>query len=134
MPHDFMVSATIPAPPKAVYEAWLSSKGHTAMTGSAAKTSAKAGGKFTAWAGYIAGKNLMLVPGRRIVQAWRTSNFTAADPDSQIEVLLEKAPTGTKLTLRHTNVPDGHLSYKSGWKSHYFEPMKSYFKQAKKAV
>ena len=134
MAHQFKVSATVPAPPKAVYEAWLSSKGHTAMTGSAAKASAKAGGKFTAWNGYITGRNVKLVPGRRIVQAWRTTNFTSSDPDSQIEVLLEEAAAGTKLTLRHTNVPDGHLRYKSGWKSHYFEPMKSYFKDALKSV
>ena len=125
---QFTVSATIPATPKQVYDAWLSSKGHTQMTEAAAKASARVGGAFTAWDGYISGKNLKLKPGKQIVQSWRTTEFAASDPDSQIEVLLEKAPRGTKLTLRHTNVPDGHTTYRTGWRTHYFEPMKKYFK------
>ncbi len=132
MAHEFTVSATIPAAPKLVFDAWLSSSGHAAMTGAAARVSARAGGNFTAWDGYITGKNLKLVPGRRIVQAWRTTEFAASDPDSEIEILLEKAPGGTKLTLHHTNIPDGQSDYKSGWKACYFEPMKKYLKGAKK--
>jgi activator of HSP90 ATPase len=130
----FTRSAIIPAAPKQVYDAWLSSKGHTQMTGSMAKASARVGGSFTAWDGYISGKNLKLKPGKHIVQAWRTTEFAASDPDSQIEVLLEKAPRGTKLTLRHTNVPNGHTGYRTGWQTHYFEPMKKYFKAKAKSA
>jgi activator of HSP90 ATPase len=130
----FTRSATIPAAPIQVYEAWLSSKGHTQMTGSAAKASARVGGAFSAWDGYISGKNLKIKPGKQIVQSWRTTEFTAADPDSQIEILLEKAPRGTKLTLCHTNVPDGHTGYRTGWGTHYFEPMKKYFKAKTKSA
>jgi activator of HSP90 ATPase len=72
------------------------------------------GATFTVWNGYIAGRNLVLEPGRRIVQAWRTTKFAEADPDSQIEVLLEPASGGTKVTVNHTNVPDGHTSYRDG--------------------
>ena len=132
MAHEFTVSATIPATPREVYDAWLSSKGHAAMTGAAARVSLKPGANFTAWDGYIAGKNIKLVPGRRIVQSWRTTEFDPSDPDSQIELLLEKAPSGTKLTLRHTNIPNGHTTYKSGWRECYFEPMKAYFNRVRK--
>ncbi|MGO9324602.1 MAG: SRPBCC domain-containing protein [Terracidiphilus sp.] len=128
MAHGFTVSATIPASPKAVYDAWLSSEGHAAMTGAGAKVSARVGGAFTAWDGYISGKNLKLKPGKQIVQSWRTTEFAASDPDSQIEVLLEKARGGTKLTLHHTNIPGGQSDYKSGWRDCYFEPVKKYFK------
>ncbi len=69
----------------------------------------------------------MLSPGKRIVQVWRTTEFTDGDEDSLIDVTLAKAPRGTKLTLTHTNVPDGHTGYKSGWVDHYFNPMKAYF-------
>jgi activator of HSP90 ATPase len=128
MAHKFTVSATIPASPKQVYDAWLSSKSHTSMTQSGAKVSARVGSAFTAWDGYISGRNLKLKPGKQIVQAWRTTEFSAADPDSQIEVLLEKSPGGTRLTLHHTNIPAGQSDYKSGWRECYFEPMKKYFK------
>jgi hypothetical protein len=37
------MSAVIPADPKAVYAAWMSSKGHAAMTGSGAKIDIPAG-------------------------------------------------------------------------------------------
>ena len=114
MATEFTVSATIPASPKQVYDAWLSSKGHAAMTGADAKVSAHIGGTFTAWDGYISGKSLTLKPGKQIVQSWRTTEFAPSDPDSQIELLLEKAPGGTKLTLRHTNIPAGQSDYKSG--------------------
>ena len=128
MASEFTISATIPATPKEIYGAWLSSKGHAAMTGSPARISAKPGGKFSAWDSYISGKNLKLAPNRRIVQAWRTTEFNAADPDSQIDVSLEEAPGGARLTLRHTNIPAGQSDYKSGWKECYFDRMKEYFR------
>lgn len=128
MAFDFTLSDIIPATPRRVYDAWLDSKAHGAMTGSKARISAKEGAAFTAWDGYISGRNVTLEPGRRIVQSWRTTKFTTADPDSQIEVLLEPVPGGTKLTLHHTNVPDGHTSYRDGgWQKNYFTPMKAYF-------
>ena len=60
MKNGLKVSAVIPAKPAEIYKAWLSSKGHSAMTGSAAKVTGKVGGKFTAWDGYIFGKTLEL--------------------------------------------------------------------------
>ena len=54
------------------------------MTGGKAKASKKVGAAFSAWDGYIVGKNIELVPGKRIVQSWRTSEFAADDPDSTI--------------------------------------------------
>ncbi len=125
---SFVVSAVIPATPEAVYKAWLSGKEHAAMTGGAATGSARVGGKFTAWDGYIEGKNLELEPGKRIVQSWRTTEFSDDDPDSRLEVVLAPAKGGTKVTLRHSDLPKGQgADYKSGWVEHYFEPMKEYF-------
>jgi activator of HSP90 ATPase len=129
MSFEFTVSDVIPGSSQAIYDSWLDAKGHEDMTGGkAAQCSAKPGGTFTVWDGYITGKNLALDPGKRIVQSWRTTKFTAADPDSQIEVVLEPAPGGTRVTVRHSNVPDGHTSYRDGgWQRSYFDPMKAYF-------
>ena len=128
MAFSFTLTDTIPAAPDLIYDAWLDSRCHTAMTGSAAEAAATEGAVFTAWGGYISGRNLSLERALRIVQAWRTTRFTADDPDSQIEVLLEPVPEGTRLTLHHTNIPDGHTGYQNGgWQEHYFEPMKRYF-------
>jgi uncharacterized protein YndB with AHSA1/START domain len=130
---EFTVSDVIPASPQEIYDAWLSSEGHAQITGGQpAEALPKIDAAFTAWDGYISGTNLKLEPGRRIVQSWRSTDFEPGDPDSQIDVLMEAVPGGTKVTLYHTNVPDGQPNYREGWQTHYFEPMKAHFKQAGK--
>lgn len=128
MKNGFKLSAVIPAKPAEIYKAWLSTKGHTAMTGNPAKVNGKVGGKFTAWDGYIFGTNLELTPDSRIVQAWRTSEFPDEAPDSRLEVDLKEVKGGTKVTFTHTGMPPGQAdSYRQGWEDFYFKPMKEYF-------
>jgi uncharacterized protein YndB with AHSA1/START domain len=128
MKTSFTVSTLLPAEPERVFRAWVSTEGHAAMTGSPAKVQPRVGGTFSAWDGYITGKTLALRPYSRIVQSWRTSEFSASDPDSQIEVVIEPAEGGALLTLTHTGVPEGQAeSYESGWEESYFAPMREYF-------
>lgn len=124
---EFTVSDSIPANAAEIYRAWISSDGHTSMTGGEAHCSDQVGGDFDAWDGYISGKNLELEQDRRIVQSWRTAQFGDSEPDSQIEVKLEPANGGTLVTLHHTNVPDDGDHYRGGWQDHYFDPMKEHF-------
>ncbi len=128
MPYDFTLNAVIPASAQQIYGAWLDSLGHSEMTGSTAIMSDEIGAEVSAWGGYINGRNLELVPGERIVQSWRTSQFTDDHEDSIITVTLEAVSGGTLLTLTHANVPDGQTSYeRGGWQDHYFKPMMGYF-------
>jgi len=128
MAYDYQLSVILPAQPVTVYRAWMSSEGHTAMTGATATVDPRKGGAFTAWDGYIAGRTVSLEPGQRIVQTWRTSEFADSDPDSEITVLLEPVEGGCLLTLLHFNVPDGQVGYEQGgWQESYFDPMTEYF-------
>src|SRR5277367_3582740 len=128
MPYTYTLTTIIPASARAIYDAWLDSIGHSEMTGSAAEMSDEIGAEISAWDGYISGRNLELVPGERIVQAWRTTKFDDDQDDSIVTVLLEEAEDGTLLTLVHSNVPDDHRSYEEGgWQSNYFQPMQAYF-------
>ncbi len=130
MPDSFEISTMLTASAQQVYEAWLSSAEHGAMTGGAARIDPNIGGKFSAWDGYISGTTLELEPYRRIVQSWRTVEFPAEAPDSRLEILLEESADGTRLTLRHSEIPAGQgSSYESGWVDNYFDPMKDYFTQ-----
>jgi uncharacterized protein YndB with AHSA1/START domain len=132
MPYTFTLTATIPASPVKIFEAWLDSIGHSEMTGGEATMSNEVGAEVTAWDGYISGRNLELVPGERIVQSWRTTEFADEDQDSIITVVLQEVDEGTLLTLEHRNVPDAHRSYEEGgWQSNYFEPMVPYFGEIK---
>lgn len=133
MKTKFTVSTRLPASPEQVFRAWLSGEGHSAMTGSPATAEPRVGGKFTAWDGYITGKTVELRPYNLIVQAWRTTEFSDTDPDSRIEIVLKPVEGGTKLSLFHSDLPEGQAeSYESGWEESYFEPMREYFASLKK--
>lgn len=124
---DFEISDSFPAAPQVVYDTWLDSEGHAAITGSPATASNEVGGDFTVHGGDINGKNLELVPGKLIRQSWRTQQSADSDLDSELEITLEPEGTGTRLTLKHTNLMGDGTHYKTGWVEHYFEPMKEYF-------
>jgi uncharacterized protein YndB with AHSA1/START domain len=133
MPYAFTLTATIPASAQDIYDAWLDSEAHTRMTGGEAAMSDEIGAQVVAWGGYITGRNLELVPGERIVQSWRTAEFTDQHEDSIVTVTLEEVADGTLLTLTHSRVPDGQTSYQEGgWQVHYLEPMQDYFAARKR--
>ena len=99
------------------------------MRRSPATISAKVGGKFTAWDGYIFGKNLELEPGRKIVQGWTTTEWPEGYPPSRLEITLRKRPGGTELKMVHSNVPaEQKDEYAGGWRSFYWEPLEAHFK------
>lgn len=124
---EFTLVRKINASARDIYTLWLSSEGHSKMTGGAALSSDKVGDRFTAWDGYIEGTNLILEPYKRIVQSWRTSEFKEDEQNSQIEILLSEVNGETELSLIHSKVPESGEHYKKGWDEHYFEPMQAYF-------
>lgn len=123
----FEVSDLIPANPEIVYSAWLNSEEHSLMTGGSAQVSNKVGESFEAWDGYIQGKNLELEPQKRILQLWRTSEFEDSEKDSTLEILFEPEGGGTRVTIRHSDLPQHGIQYQQGWIDSYFIPMKEYF-------
>jgi uncharacterized protein YndB with AHSA1/START domain len=128
MPYDFQLTTIIPASPQEIYDAWLDNVAHSEMTGAEALMSDELDAEISAWDGYISGRNLELIPGERIVQSWRTTEFADEHEDSIVSVMLEEVDGGTLLTLMHTNVPDEQTSYeRGGWQQYYFEPMREYF-------
>ncbi len=128
MKNEFTLIVTINSKAEKFYEAYLSSEGHTALTGSPARVDGTVDGDFTAWDGYIQGMFLELEKNKRIVQAWRTAEFPEEAEDSIVEILLEEDHGKTKLTLKHTNIPKGQMdNYKTGWEDFYFKPMREYF-------
>ena len=128
---EFTLNTTIEATPTLIYQAWLSSEGHTNMTGGKATASDKVGAKFTSWDGYIYGENILLEENHKIKQTWRSSQFEASEEDSILEINLKEQNGGTELTLIHSNVPESGEHYIKGWDEHYFQPMKSYFSTIK---
>src|SRR5512133_2785898 len=128
MPESLKISVDLPVSPERVFRAWLDSYEHSQFTGSPAKIDPQVGGRFTAWDGYITGQTLVRTPFSRIVQRWRTSEFPAGSPDSQVEITLEPTCTGCQVTLLQTSIPEGQSrQYLQGWEEYYFRPLKNYF-------
>ena len=118
----------LPAPPDKVYGALTDSAQFTAVAGGrVAEIGAGDGAAFSLFGGPIHGRHIELVPGQRIVQAWRTMMWS---PGVYSIVTFTLAPegAGTKLAIDHVGYPEEqreHLS--AGWVANYCDPLAKFF-------
>src|SRR5215212_2926304 len=107
------------ATPQTLYDLYVNAEQHSLIAGGPVTIDEKEGSAFSAHQGYITGKNLQLVKGKLIVQAWRAQSWDAADVDSTFILYLEQKGSDTKLTMTHANIPDEHAaSVEKGWFDH----------------
>ncbi len=127
----FKQEITVNAVPVRVYDLLMDSKKHSELTGSPAEISKTVGGEFSVYGGYAKGKNVQLVPAKKIVQTWRAEEARwPEDHFSEITFELNAAPNGQcKINFTHKDLPaDIADNFKQGWKDHYWKPMKKLFK------
>jgi uncharacterized protein YndB with AHSA1/START domain len=114
--------------PQRVYEALIDAKQFAAVTGAPAEIQREAGGSFSLFGGHIQGRNVELVPNRRIVQAWRAADW----PEGVYSIArfeLKAQGSGTRLVFDHTGFPPelrAHLE--EGWEEHYWATLRRFFK------
>jgi activator of HSP90 ATPase len=113
----------VPAQPATVYAALTEGARFSALTGAPAEIDARDGGAFACFGGMILGRQIELVPGERIVQAWRVKLW---EPGvfSLVRFDLRADGAGTRATLTHAAFPEGqgeHLA--KGWHTNYWEPL-----------
>ena len=127
---EFELEFDLDAPAKEVYEAWLDSDKHSAMTGGEALITEDEGDRYSTWDGYIWGMNLELQPGKYIKQTWRTLDFKEDQGHSTLEVYFSENPGGgSKIKIKHSNLTETDHHYKEGWEDNYIKPMQKYFGQ-----
>ena len=130
MSNPIQQTVTFQASPHDVYEALMDSAKHAAFTGEAAEISREVGGAYSAYGGYITGKNLELLPDQKIVQSWRAVDWPAGK-FSTVTFLLLPIPGGTRLNFTHVDVPDGtEEEFTQGWIDNYWKPMKAMLEKA----
>ena len=115
------------ASPHDVYEAIMDEKIHTRFTASPASIGRAVGETFTAYDGYIVGKNIELIPDKKIVQEWRAVDW---DPMLISLVTFEFTPVsgGTRLDFTHDGLPEGtEDEFAQGWIDNYWEPLQKMF-------
>jgi len=117
------------ASPEQLYEMYMDSKAHSASTGMPARIGRKVGTSFTAFGGMLEGKTLMLMPGKAVVQAWRSGAWNKTDPDSILVLTFTRDGTGGRVNLAHVNVPGhDHQGVTKGWAKYYWNPWRKYLK------
>ena len=80
MGKDIQQSVELPASPEVLFEMYVDAKQHSALTGSEVAVSREPGSAFSAFGGALSGRMVATVPGRLVVQTWRSTNFAADDP------------------------------------------------------
>jgi activator of HSP90 ATPase len=114
------------ATPQHAFDVLLDAKQFAAFTGLPAEIDPNPGGTFKTFGGLIEGRNVELIPGQRIIQAWRPASWDSGVYSIVHFELMPKGPS-TRLTLDHTGFPEGlydHLAF--GWNTRYWEPLKKY--------
>jgi uncharacterized protein YndB with AHSA1/START domain len=123
-------TVTLGATPKRVYEALIDEKRHARFTGAPAAISRKAGGAFTCHGGHLTGFTIDLVPGKRIVQAWRVKGWPKGTFSVVTFALARKRGGKTKVSFTHDAVPASSAAHlAAGWRTHYWKPLKAYLEK-----
>jgi uncharacterized protein YndB with AHSA1/START domain len=124
--------ALIAAPPQQVFELLTNGTLFSAATGQPAEITDREGDSFSLFGGRVEGRQIELVPGRRVVQEWR---FGAEHPStwepgvySTVRFTLEPAGDGTRFVIDHTGIPAEWIEHLSlGYPTFYQDPMTKYF-------
>lgn len=92
----------------------------------ATEISPEVGGAFTLFGGHIVGRQVELVPGERIVQAWRVVDWAPGDYSIARFELVEHGAS-TEVVFDHTGFPKGQAEHlAAGWKAHYWETLEKF--------
>ncbi len=114
------------APPGRVYEALADLERFAEVTGAPASGQSTEGAAFSAFGGHVTGRQLELVPAKRLVQSWRAKTWPEG-VHSIVRFELHSDGAGTKLVFDHEGYPEDqkdHLS--NGWRTMYWEKIAKY--------
>lgn len=122
---DYKKYFTLTASPEEVYNALTQEATIQLWSGEEAVMPAEPGAEFSLWGGSITGKNIELVPGKKLVQEWY---FGETEHPSIVTIILHQHKHGTSVELRHTNIPDEDFeNITEGWNENYFGSLTSFY-------
>ena len=117
----------ISAGPAEVYAVLADAGALSALSGMPGVAGPSAGEEFSAFDGNVTGRQIELVPGQRIVQAWR---FPVWEPGtySIVSFTVAAEAGGTRLTVeQHGEPEDWHDHVVANWPTFYLNPLANHF-------
>jgi activator of HSP90 ATPase len=128
--------AVIPASPDEVYTVLADAQALSALSGMSGHAGRTEGAEFSAFDGHVTGRQIELVSGQRIVQAWR---LPAWEPGrySVVRFSLDREDGGTRLVIDQHGAPEGqdtpgclrtwHDHLDTNWPVFYSAPLTRHF-------
>lgn len=124
--------AVIPANPEQIYRVLTNGELFAAATEQPAQVGDREGETFSLFSGRIEGRQIELVPGERVVQAWR---FGRAHPDewapgvySVVRFTFRPEDGATRFVVDHEAVPQEYEEHvRGGYPMFYAGPLARYF-------
>jgi uncharacterized protein YndB with AHSA1/START domain len=128
--------AMIGADPEQVYAVLADAEALSALSEMSGTVGRSAGAEFAAFDGHVVGRQIELVPGERIVQAWR---FPVWEPGvySIVRFTVTAEGAGTRLVIDQDGEPDEldglgchrtwHDHLDANWPTFYLTPLAEHF-------
>ena len=127
---DLQLHIDLDAEPIYVYSLWIDPPQQGLITEAFAKINPTRNGSYELWGGVVRGKFIHLDAPRKIIQTWRTSEFTPQQPSTKLTLNFKPHRQGTRLLITHENIPPEFLSqFQFAWKEFYFPRLKKHFQQ-----
>lgn len=114
-----------------LYQCIMDERKHSSFTGSEAIIEDKEGSTFTAYDGYIEGRNVVLERGKKIVQTWKANEEEWPDNHtSEVVFIFTDTPSGGQIEFFQTAIPAAIAdNIEKGWTDYYWEPLKFYLER-----
>ena len=129
MPETIEQKVKFNIPPEELFEIYINPKKHSVACGHKTYVSRKVGSKFSI-PPYLSGKNLVIIPEKMIVQAWREHDWGKTDLDSILILNFSKVKGGGQIHLVQANLPDKvYKAINRGWRKHYWNPWRVYIEK-----
>ena len=109
-----------------IYRALLDSQEFALWSGAPAKVGDEAGAEFICFGTFITGRQVELVEGQRIVQAWRVFDWQPGHY-SMVHIELQADGVATTLVLDQDGVPEDVVAHVGpGWNEKYWKPLRNH--------
>lgn len=122
----YLINSSLPR----VWQALTNPRDIENWGGGPAKMDDKKGTGFSLWGGSIWGRNIEIIPGKKLAQEWYSDEKNKWDKPSIAIFTLSKVSKGVKLELVHKDIPDENVKdIDGGWKEYYLGPLKEYLEK-----
>jgi len=123
------MTASVNASPSEVFDALTDPRKIRKWSGQSGRVEATVGGKFEMFDGWVTGKVLSYHRGKTISYTWHAADWDNEVRPSIVKFSLSPSRTGTKISLKHSGLPDqkSRKEHKGGWTEFVFDPLKEFF-------